>query len=116
MMCAAESFDRSLAESEYEMMDRFVTALGQASLLCDLVDAESVGLENALRVIRAHPETEQVGIRVDSGDIAGQCVLYFRKMKEAGITPRLIVFEDEVTPEVIHLVHERFRKETGQEP
>src|SRR5215467_16000960 len=98
MMCAAQSFDRSLAEAEYEMMDRFVTAMGQASLLCDLVDAETVGLENALRVIRAHPETERVGIRVDSGDIAGQCVLYFQKMRQAGISPRLIVFEDEVNP------------------
>src|SRR5688500_14479878 len=43
MMCAAQSLDRSLAEAEYEMMDRFVTALGTASLLCDLVDAETVG-------------------------------------------------------------------------
>src|SRR5262249_45262704 len=81
MMSAAQSFDRSLGEAEYEMMDRFITAMGRASLLCDLVDAESVGLENALRVMRAHPETDQVGIRVDSGDIAGQCVLYFRKMR-----------------------------------
>lgn len=116
MVCAAQSFDRSLADAEYEMMDRFVTTMGRASLLCDLVDAESVGLENALRVIRAHPETQQVGIRVDSGDIAGQCILYFQKMKEAGITPRLIVFEDEVSPEVIRQVYDRFRQATGQEP
>src|SRR5262249_19883553 len=54
MMSAAQSFDRSLAEAEYEMMDRFITARGEASLLCDLVDAETVGLENALRVIRSH--------------------------------------------------------------
>jgi len=67
--------------------------MGKASLLCDLVDAETVGLENALRVIRAHPETDQVGIRVDSGDIAAQCVLYFETMKAMGIAPRLIVFE-----------------------
>src|SRR5439155_9910514 len=80
MMSAAQSFDRSLEDAEYEMMERFVTRMGQASLLCDLVDAESVGLENALRVIRAHPETSQVGIRVDSGDIAEQCVLYFRQI------------------------------------
>src|SRR4029077_20442375 len=71
MMCAAQSFDRSLADAEYEMMDRFVSRLGTAALLCDLVDDEAVGLENALRVIRAHPETERVGVRVDSGDIAG---------------------------------------------
>src|SRR5439155_24885743 len=104
MMCAAQSFDRSLADAEYEMMDRFVTAMGKASLLCDLVDAESVGLENALRVMKAHPETDQVGIRVDSGDIAEQCVLYFRKMRDAGLSPRQIVFEYEVTPELIRQV------------
>src|SRR5207248_717365 len=116
MMSAAQSFDRSLEDAEYEMMDRFITAMGRASLLCDLVDAESVGLENALRVIRAHPETDQVGIRVDSGDIAGQCVLYFNKLREAGISPRLIVFEDEVSPEVVRKVYDHFRRETGREP
>src|SRR5204863_5296180 len=88
MMSAAQSFDRPLGEAEYEMMDRFVTALGRASLLCDLVDAETVGLENALRVMKAHPETNEVGIRVDSGDIADQCVLYHRRMKELGLAPR----------------------------
>jgi nicotinic acid phosphoribosyltransferase len=98
------------------MMDRFITAMGKASLLCDLVDAETVGLENALRVMKAHPETDQVGIRVDSGDIAEQCVLYFRKMQERGIKPRLIVFEDEVAPEVVRRVNDHFRQATGQEP
>src|SRR5207237_4643212 len=47
MMSAAQTLDRSLGEAEYEMMDRYVTSMGSASLLCDLVDAESVGLENA---------------------------------------------------------------------
>jgi nicotinic acid phosphoribosyltransferase len=116
MMCAAQSFDRSLGEAEYEMMDRFVTAMGHASLLCDLVDAETVGLENALRVLRAHAETSDAGIRVDSGDIAGQCVLYWKKMAAAGISPRLIVFEDEVTPDVVRKVYDEFRKATGEEP
>jgi nicotinate phosphoribosyltransferase len=116
MMCAAQSFDRALGEAEYEMMDRFVTAMGHASLLCDLVDAETVGLENALRVLRAHPETSDAGIRVDSGDIAEQCVLYYRKMRAAGISPRLIVFEDEVTPDVVRRVYDEFRKGTGEEP
>src|SRR5260370_3015483 len=60
MMCAAQSFDRSLEEAEYEMMDRFISAFGQASLLCDLVDAESVGLEYALRVMKAQPETHRL--------------------------------------------------------
>jgi nicotinic acid phosphoribosyltransferase len=116
MMCAAQSFDRSLGEAEYEMMDRFVSAFGKASLLCDLVDADTVGLENALRVIRAHPETDRVGIRVDSGDLAGQCVLYFRRMRELGVGPRMIVFEDEVTPEMVRRVCDEFRRQTGQEP
>jgi nicotinic acid phosphoribosyltransferase len=116
MMCAGQSFDRSLGEAEYEMMDRFITRMGQASLLCDLVDAESVGLENALRVIQAHPETDRVGIRVDSGDIAGQVALYYNKMREAGISPRTIVFEDEVSPDAVRRVYAHFKEATGQEP
>jgi nicotinic acid phosphoribosyltransferase len=116
MMCAAQSFDRTLADAEFEMMDRFVTAMGRASLLCDLVDAESVGLQNALRVMAKHPETNQVGIRVDSGDLAAQCVLYFQRMKHLGLEPRLIVFEDEVTPETIRRVCDYFHRATGVEP
>jgi nicotinic acid phosphoribosyltransferase len=116
MMCAAQSFERSLGEAEYEMMDRFVSAMGSASLLCDLVDAETVGLENAIRVMRAHPENDRVGIRVDSGDIAGQCVLYFQEMARAGLSPRTIVFEDQVTPEVVRQVYDHFRQATGAEP
>ncbi|MFN4261356.1 MAG: hypothetical protein ACK4RK_18885 [Gemmataceae bacterium] len=116
MMCAAQSFDRTLTEAEYEMMDRFVTAMGKASLLCDLVDAETVGLDNALRVMQAHPENEQVGIRVDSGDIAGQCVLYFQEMKRRHLKPRMIVFESEITPDLVRQVYEHFRRATGEEP
>jgi nicotinic acid phosphoribosyltransferase len=116
MMSAAQSFDRSLEDAEYEMMDRFVTRMGQASLLCDLVDAESVGLENALRVLKAHPETDRVGIRVDSGNLAEQCVLYFERMRRLGVSPRLIVFEDEVSPNVVRQVYDHFRRATGQEP
>jgi nicotinic acid phosphoribosyltransferase len=116
MMCAAQSFDRPLGEAEYEMMDRFVSSMGHASLLCDLVDAETVGLENALRVMRRHPGVQDVGIRVDSGDLAEQIVLYFRKMREAGLSPRLIVFEDEVSPETVRQVYDTFRRATGEEP
>jgi nicotinic acid phosphoribosyltransferase len=116
MMCAAQSFDRTLASAEYEMMDRFISRMGTASLLCDLVDAETVGLQNALRVIKAHPETSRVGVRVDSGDIAAQCVLYFEQMQRAGISPRTIVFEDEVTPDGVRKVYQFFREKTGQEP
>jgi nicotinic acid phosphoribosyltransferase len=116
MMSAGQSFDRSLGAAEFEMMDRFVAAFGKASLLCDLVDAETVGLENALRVMRAHPHLDEVGIRVDSGDIAEQCVLYYDRMRRAGLPPRQIVFEDEVTPETVRTVYDHFRRATGQEP
>src|SRR5262249_38685751 len=50
------------------------------------------------------------------GNLAEQCVLYFRRMQELGLTPRLIVFEDEVTPEVVRQVYDHFRRATGQEP
>jgi nicotinic acid phosphoribosyltransferase len=116
MMCAGQSPGSSLADAEYAMMERYVERMGTASLLCDLVDAESVGLENALRVIRSHPELDRVGIRVDSGDIAGQCVRYFEQMKQHGIQPRLIVFEDEVTPESVREVYRIFQERTGEEP
>lgn len=116
MMCAAQSFDRTLADAEYEMMDRFVTRMGTASLLCDLVDAETVGLENALRVIRSHPESDRIGVRVDSGNIALQCVQFFKRMRDTGISPRLIVFEDEVHPEGVREVYDVFRRFTGEEP
>jgi nicotinate phosphoribosyltransferase len=116
MMSAGQTFDRSLADAEFEMMDRFVTSMGQAAILTDLVDAESVGLENALRVMRDHPDNDRVGIRIDSGDVAGQCVLYFQRMRAAGLSARTIVFENEVTPELIREVYEHFRTTTGQEP
>jgi nicotinic acid phosphoribosyltransferase len=116
MMSAAQTFDRSLADAEHEMMDRFVTRMGHASLLCDLVDAETVGLENAIRVMKDHPAETRVGIRVDSGDTAEQCVQYHRAIQQAGLATRTIVFEDEVTPDTVRHVCEHFRKVTGQEP
>jgi nicotinic acid phosphoribosyltransferase len=36
-------------------------------------------------------------------------------MRAAGISPRMIVFEDEVTPETVRHVYDSFRKATGQE-
>ena len=116
LMCSLQSFDRPLADAEYEVMDRFVARMGSASLLCDLVDAETVGLANALRVMRNRPETKDVGVRIDSGDVAAQCVLYFRRMEAAGLEPRTIVFEDEVSPEAVKLVYDHFRSQTGREP
>src|SRR5437870_12903982 len=78
--------------------------------------AETVGLGNALRVIRNHPETDQVGIRVDSGDISEQTALYFQEMHRKGISPRLLVFEDEVTPPRVREILEHFQQATGQKP
>lgn len=116
MMCANQSLTKSLSEAEYEMMDRFVSKMGTASLLCDLVDAETVGLENALKVITNHPETDSVGVRVDSGNIEQQCVTYFEEMSKRGIDPRTIVFEDEVNPETVERVYGFFESKTGVKP
>src|SRR5262249_46468445 len=43
-------------------------------------------------------------------------VLYFQAMAAAGISPRTIVFEDEVTPDVVRHVYGHFRKMTGAKP
>jgi nicotinate phosphoribosyltransferase len=124
MMCAAQSFDRSLGEAEYEMMERFVRAMKagrvgvkQVSILTDLVDAETVGLENALRVLDAHrSEMNRIGVRVDSGDIEKQCALYFARMRAEGRKPDgvMIVFESEVTPRMIRQVYNSFCREHGE--
>jgi len=37
-------------------------------------------------------------------------------LRRAGIEPRQIVFEDEVTPDVVRKVYDHFRQATGQEP
>ena len=37
-------------------------------------------------------------------------------MRQAGIEPRQIVFEDEVTPDAVRKVYDHFRRATGQEP
>jgi nicotinic acid phosphoribosyltransferase len=116
MMCSNQDLDRPLSEAEYEMMDMFVSAMGTASLLCDLVDATTVGFENAIKVIKNHPEATKVGVRVDSGDIKAQVVQYYEGMVAAGIEPRTIVFEDEVTPSTVKEVYDAFRAHTGVEP
>src|SRR4029077_1040425 len=41
---------------------------------------------------------------------------YHNEMKRRGLAPRQIVFEDEVTPEVVRTVFARFREATGEEP
>jgi nicotinate phosphoribosyltransferase len=124
MTCAAQSFDRTLEEAEFEMLDRFVQRMQYGSLLADLVDAETVGLENTIAIMKKYPGNDRLGVRIDSGDIAEQCLLYFERMQQAGLVPRTIVFESEVTPKVIRQVYQRFcgahpdqcRAEYGEPP
>jgi len=115
-LSSLQSFSKGLEQAEFEAMDLFVSSLGSASLLCDLVDAESVGMENAIKIMKKYPGNTRIGIRVDSGDLAEQCVQYYKRMKEEGIENRLIVFEDEVTPDKVREVYSVFKKKTGTEP
>ena len=115
-LSAFQSFSKDLEEAEREAMDTFVSGTGNASLLSDLVDAESVGMENAIAIMKKYHDNNKIGIRIDSGDIAGQCVRYYNRMKEEGYENRLIVFEDEITPEKVKEVHAVFRSATGIEP
>ena len=115
-LSSLQSFSKELEESEFEAMDLFVSGMGSASLLSDLVDAESVGMENTIKIMKKYPDNNKIGVRIDSGDIAGQCVRYYKKMKEEGIESRLIVFEDEVDPDKVREVYAVFKKETGVDP
>lgn len=115
-MCALQDFLKGLDLAERESMDTFVSSHEAASLLCDLVDAETVGLENAIWVMKKHSHKNRVGIRVDSGDIAGQCVLYYKRMLKEGLDKRIIVFEDEVSPDKVNEVFDHFQVKTGVEP
>lgn len=116
-MSSNQSLIRSLAECELEMMNTALDEVPDSKLLPDLVDAETIGLLNAIKALKAHPEATKAGIRVDSGDISAQCVDYHEAMSAAQITPdRIIVFEDEVTPESIVKVYSHFRAKTGKEP
>lgn len=115
-LSAFQSLSKDLEEAEIEAMDRFVSATGSASLLSDLVDAETVGMENVIRIMKKYPGNNKIGVRIDSGDIAGQCVRYYNRMKEEGIENRVIVFEDEITPEKVREVHSVFKNATGIEP
>jgi nicotinate phosphoribosyltransferase len=113
-MCSLQDFDRGLDDAEREAMELFVSHHDRASLLCDLVDAETVGLENAIAVMKAHPDKPGIGIRVDSGDIKGQVVMYAKRMIKEGLGNRLIVFEDEVNPDMVREVRHYSAKEVAE--
>lgn len=116
LMCCHQQFGKKLADAEFEAMENFVNRMHKGMLLTDLVDAESIGLENAIRILQLFPDFKEVGIRLDSGDIAAQCVRYYRTMLDKGIDVRTIVFESEVTPDSVREVYDHFRRETGVEP
>lgn len=111
-----QTFSKDLGQAELEAMDAFVSGNGSASLLSDLVDSESVGMENAIKILKKYPDNDKIGIRIDSGDLAEQCVEYYFRLKNEGIDNRTIVFEDEVTPEKIGEVYSLFKEKTGMEP
>lgn len=116
-MSSNQSLKRSLAECELEMMNLALDHVPDSKLLCDLVDAETIGLINAIKALKAHPDATKAGIRVDSGEIAAQCVDYRFAMREAQIAPdRVIVYEDEVSPETIVKVRNHYVEKTGEEP
>jgi nicotinic acid phosphoribosyltransferase len=66
--------------------------------------------------MKRYPENSRIGMRVDSGDISGQCVRYYERIRKEGIENRIIVFEDEVTPEKVKEVYTLFKQETGVDP
>ena len=117
MMCAAQSFDRSLGEAEYEMMDRFVTRDGHRRRCCA---TWSMPRRSAWRTPCASYEPIPKRTASASASIPatspGSASCISEQMQQLGITPRTIVFEDEVTPETVRQVYDHFRQATGEEP
>lgn len=113
-MGSLQDFDKGLDEAEREAMELFVTVHGRASLLTDLVDAVTVGLENAVATMRAHPDMSGIGVRIDSGDIVAQSVQYAKRLVAEGLGDRLVVFEDEVNPTKVREVQGAVRKEVPE--
>jgi nicotinic acid phosphoribosyltransferase len=117
MCCHQEEDQKSLAQAEFEAMDNFVERMQSGMVLTDLVDSETIGLLNAIKVLAKHPTATKAGIRLDSGDIPGQCVLYYGAMKYVlHISGRTIVFENEVTHQMARDVRDYFRREAGVDP
>jgi nicotinate phosphoribosyltransferase len=120
-MSSNQRLDRNLSDCELEMMIAALKAVPNARVLTDLIDAETVGLENFIKALKAVPEASEAGPRVDSGDIAKQCAMYYQRMVEEGLiregkSPRLTVYEDEVNPEKCVEVDRIFFETTGAEP
>ncbi len=103
-MGSLQGLDKGLDSAEREAMELFVMAQGRASLLTDLVDAETVGLENALATMHAHPDRKGIGARIDSGDITAQAVFYAQRLVAEGLGDRIVVFEDGVDPDKVREV------------
>jgi nicotinate phosphoribosyltransferase len=121
--CSLQEFSKGLDVAEEEFMEEFVSnRRGEpASLLPDLIDAETVGLENVMRVTKRHIYNPKIGTRVDSSKtgiqgIAEQTVLYYNRYIKEGLGARPIIFEDEVNPEKVAFVRDYFQKKTGIYP
>jgi nicotinate phosphoribosyltransferase len=110
---AAQSFSKGLDEAELEIMEQLARNMPGVKLLADLIDPLTVGLKNSLEAMKRHPENSECGIRVDSGDIEKQVVLYHQRMNaDPLIGTRKIVYEDEVTPGKVRAVNAYFEENT----
>lgn len=115
-MSSNQELGRNLSDCELEMMIAALKAVPNARVLTDLIDAETVGLDNFIAALKAVPEATEAGPRVDSGDIAKQCAMYHERVLAEGFKPRLTVYEDEVNPEKCVEVDRIFTEMTGDEP
>lgn len=115
-MSAAQSFSKSLDEAELEQMMLFASRNERAALLGDLIDAETVGIRNVEKVLRAFPEKRGIGGRVDSGDIVTQCALYDNTIRRIDPKGRWVIYEDEVNPDKVREVERGFVRQTRRAP
>lgn len=114
-MSSNQELGRNLSDCELEMMIAALKACPNAKVLCDLIDAETVGLDNYIAALKAVPEALAAGNRVDSGDIASQTVKYDKRTQAEGLGSRLQVYEDEVNPVKVREVEGVF-VENGGDP
>lgn len=114
--CIFQTLECNLDDADLQSMEAFVAKHEAASLLPDLIDATTVGLRNVVTVIKKNPSKPNINARIDSGEIAKICILYYERMMTENISMRTIVFEDEVSPDKVRDVYDEFRKTTGVEP
>jgi nicotinic acid phosphoribosyltransferase len=104
--------DRSLQESQRSAFRAILTKKGAATLLLDLIDTLTIGMEDFLLMMEEFKDAK-IGGRVDSGNIKHQCVVLDQVTRSFGHGNAPIVFEDEVTPVLAREVLEHVKEETG---